>query len=79
MTMVGTVAFVSSARRLALITPIGRSRDCDILAADIWWHVAGIDLPYIGQAVEFEVSPDRDGKLEAVRIRAAAATEKNQV
>lgn len=39
MTMVGTVAFVSSSRLFALLTPIGRSREHDIFAAEIWWHV----------------------------------------
>ncbi|MGY2806384.1 hypothetical protein [Bradyrhizobium sp. USDA 4506] len=67
--MIGVVAYVNTSRHFALITPSGRSRASDIYCAEVWWYVGGVDLPFVGQIVEFDLTPHPDGQIEAVRIR----------
>ena len=67
--MIGTVNYTNASRRFALLTPPGKSRAYDIFAADVWWYVAGLDPPVVGQISEFDVSANRDGHMEAVRVR----------
>jgi hypothetical protein len=63
--MLGQVAFVSESRRVVLITPCGKTRDHDVIASDIWWPVNGLEPPYRGQLVEFDI----DRNCEATNIR----------
>ncbi|CAN7312898.1 hypothetical protein LJR220_001659 [Bradyrhizobium sp. LjRoot220] len=68
--MIGSVSYYNSSRRFVLLTPVGKSREYDIFGCDVWFFVAGLGAPYLGQIVEFEVSPDTNGKIEAVKVRA---------
>jgi hypothetical protein len=63
--MQGQVSFVSESRRVVLITPIGKTRDYDVIAPDIWWSVNGLEPPFRGQLVEFDINT----RCEATDIR----------
>lgn len=68
--MIGRVAYANPSRRFALIAPAGKTtRAHEFYAAEIWWHVAGIDLPYRGQLVEFDLAENAHGYIEAVAVR----------
>jgi hypothetical protein len=67
--MIGCISYFNSSREFALLTPVGRSRDHDFFCAEIWWHVAGLALPYQGQLVEFDLANNADGYVEAVSVR----------
>lgn len=67
--MIGSVAYANPSRRFALIAPAGKTtRSHEFYAAEIWWHVAGLDLPYVGQIVEFDLATNADGYVEAVTV-----------
>ena len=68
--MIGSVAYANPSRRFALIAPAGKTtRAHEFYAAEIWWCLAGIELPYVGQIVEFDLAENADGRIEAVKIR----------
>ncbi len=67
--MIGAVAYANASRRFALLTPVGKTRSHDIFAQEIWFHLAGIGFPIVGTIVEFEVSANRDGVVEAVNLK----------
>ncbi len=69
MSITGRVAYTSVTYGLALITPLGKSRDYDILAREIWFLVGGVGEPHAGMIVEFEVGRTPEGDLEAMFIR----------
>ncbi len=70
--MIGVVSFTHPARHFALVTPINKSRDYDVYAAEIWWHVAGLMPPFTGQVVRFDVATVAGGRVEAVGIRSCS-------
>jgi cold shock CspA family protein len=68
--MIGSVSYANGSRHFALITPAGhKDRAYDIFAADIWFHVAGLGSPHVGQTIEFDLAPNSDGLVVAVGIR----------
>lgn len=74
MSTIGRVSFFSSNRKIAIITPLGKSRDHDLIAHEIQFLVAGLGSPFRGQRVQFDVAAGPAGEMEATNLRTAPAT-----